>query len=71
MRPGMISSIKWTGICAIDSIWGLHLAKGIDVGKGTLELPQADQEDRYWDWGVDEEDDVITWLPHFDPRHTD
>lgn len=52
-----------------DSIWGPRPAKGINV-EGKAPLPPSNEEDDFWNWGVGEEADVITWLPQFNPRHT-
>ncbi|KAJ6179581.1 hypothetical protein N7519_010042 [Penicillium mononematosum] len=55
----------------LDSIWGPQPAKGIEVGNEAPEPLRSDLDDDSWTWGVGEEADVITWLPQFDPRHTD
>ncbi|KAJ5791104.1 uncharacterized protein N7518_008115 [Penicillium psychrosexuale] len=55
----------------VDSIWGPRPAKGIEAWAEAPEPPRADMEDESWSWGVGEEADLITWLPQFDPQHTD
>ncbi|KAF4766646.1 hypothetical protein HAV15_010882 [Penicillium sp. str.  len=55
----------------VNSIWGPHPAKGIEVGNEAPEPLRADLDDDSWSWGVGEEADVITWLPQFDPQHTE
>lgn len=40
------------------------------MGDESPEPPQEGPEDDPWNWGVGEEADMIIWLPHFDPRHT-
>lgn len=55
----------------LDSVWGPRPAKGINVGNEAPKPPRSNLEDDSWSWGVGEEADVITWLPQFDPRHTD
>lgn len=53
-----------------DSIWGPRPAKGINVEGQTKEPPVSNPDDDSWEWGVGEEADLITWLPHFDPERT-
>ncbi|KAI3287700.1 hypothetical protein DTO002I6_7666 [Penicillium roqueforti] len=60
----------------LDSIWGSRPAQGIEVGNEAPEPVHSDfnsdsNDDDFWSWGVGEEADVITWLPQFDPQHTD
>ncbi|KAJ5782801.1 hypothetical protein N7457_004575 [Penicillium paradoxum] len=54
----------------VDSIWGPQPAKDIDVGDEAPKPPHPDSDDDAWNWGVGEEADVITWLPHFNPQET-
>ncbi|KAJ5815764.1 hypothetical protein N7474_007541 [Penicillium riverlandense] len=50
-----------------DSIWGPQPAEGIDLGGHSPVPPVASPDDDESAWGVGEEADLITWLPHFDP----
>lgn len=50
-----------------DSIWGPRPAEDIDLGKHRPVPPVASPDDDEGDWGVGEDADLITWLPHFDP----
>ncbi|KAJ5192043.1 uncharacterized protein N7498_011028 [Penicillium cinerascens] len=50
-----------------DSIWGPPPAEDIDLGRHSPVPPVASPDDDEGDWGVGEEADLITWLPHFDP----
>jgi hypothetical protein len=54
-----------------DSIWGPHPAEGIEI-EGQSNLPPVPHpEEESGIWGVGEEAELITWLPHFDPTGTD
>ncbi|KAJ5169948.1 Protein of unknown function DUF3405 [Penicillium coprophilum] len=53
------------------SIWGPRPAEGIDI-KGQAILPPVSRPgNETGTWGVGEEADLITWLPHFNPVGTD
>ncbi|KAJ5373143.1 hypothetical protein N7517_005149 [Penicillium concentricum] len=54
----------------LHSISGPQPAKGIEVGNEAPEPPHPDLDNDSWSWGVNEEADVMTWLPQFDPQHT-
>ncbi|KAJ6162648.1 Protein of unknown function DUF3405 [Penicillium chrysogenum] len=49
------------------SVWGPRPAEGIDI-EGQAIIPPSDEPGS---WGVGEEADLITWLPHFNPVGTD
>lgn len=52
-------------------VWGAIPAKGIKIeGEASIPPVSTPDEDNY-EWGVGEEADLITWLPHFDPSGTD
>lgn len=53
-----------------DSIWGPHPAEGINIEGNASVPPVAHPEDEPGTWGVGEEADLITWLPHFNPVNT-
>jgi hypothetical protein len=53
-----------------ESIWGPHPAEGIDIGGKALPPPVPHPEEEPGIWGVGEEADFISWLPHFDPTDT-
>lgn len=50
-----------------DSVWGPQPAEGIDLEGHSPVPPVASPDDDEGAWGVGEEADLITWLPHFDP----
>jgi hypothetical protein len=54
-----------------ESIWGPRPAQNIIPGDDSPVPPVADPADDHYEWGVGEEADMITWLPTFDPEHTD
>lgn len=50
-----------------DSVWGPRPAEGIDVEEEASVPPVPNPDDDARSWGVGEEADLITWLPHFNP----
>ncbi|KAJ5602245.1 hypothetical protein N7510_011779 [Penicillium lagena] len=50
-----------------DSIWGPQPIEDIDLGRHSPVPPVLSQDEDEGAWGVGEEADLITWLPHFDP----
>lgn len=54
-----------------ESVWGAVPPENINVdGKAPVPPVSTPSEDNR-EWGVGEEADLITWLPHFDPSETD
>ncbi|QQK46278.1 Reticulocyte-binding protein 2-like protein a [Penicillium digitatum] len=53
------------------SVWGPHPAEGIDIEGQAILPPVPRPGDEPGTWGVSEEADLITWLPHFNPVGTD
>ncbi|KAI3266490.1 hypothetical protein CBS147309_6207 [Penicillium roqueforti] len=53
------------------SVWGPHPAEGIDIEGQAIIPPVPYPKDEPGSWGVGEEADLITWLPHFNPVGTD
>ncbi|KAJ5779847.1 hypothetical protein N7457_007567 [Penicillium paradoxum] len=54
-----------------DSVWGPHPAEGINTEGKAIIPPVPLPGDEPGTWGVGEEADLITWLPHFNPVGTD
>ncbi|KAJ5156838.1 Protein of unknown function DUF3405 [Penicillium capsulatum] len=55
----------------LKSVWGAVPTESILVeGEAPIPPVRTPAEDHY-EWGVGEEADLITWLPHFDPTDTD
>ncbi|KAL1967124.1 hypothetical protein VTN77DRAFT_3415 [Rasamsonia byssochlamydoides] len=55
-----------------ESIWGPLPARNITPNDiDNRPTPPTDPADDRYEWGVGEEADLITWLPTFDPEHTD
>ncbi|OQE05441.1 hypothetical protein PENVUL_c024G04218 [Penicillium vulpinum] len=53
------------------SVWGPRPAEGIDIQGQAILPPVPHPKDEPGSWGVGEEADLITWLPHFNPVDTD
>ncbi|KAJ5448592.1 Protein of unknown function DUF3405 [Penicillium cf. griseofulvum] len=53
------------------SVWGPRPAEGIDIEGQAIPPPVPRPGNETGIWGVGEEADMITWLPHFNPVGTD
>ncbi|CAG8048752.1 unnamed protein product [Penicillium salamii] len=54
-----------------DSVWGPVPVEGLNVEGNASMPPVAHPDDEPGTWGVGEEADLITWLPHFNPVDTE
>ncbi|KAJ5503819.1 hypothetical protein N7463_006693 [Penicillium fimorum] len=53
------------------TVWGPQPAEGIDIKGQAIMPPVPHPANETGTWGVGEEADLITWLPHFNPVGTD